>query len=96
VTAASVIVGELEKLQEKARQRYHSMRQREGGRIGGSRGEGEASPRRNRRCLAVAPVSSGEEIEQPSGVFCRGKREERERRAWAFIGSSFDGILLTD
>jgi hypothetical protein len=94
--AALVIIGELEKLHEKAGQRYHSMHQREGRRRGGLRGEGEASPRRNRRYLATESVNSGEEFQQPGGVFCRGEREERERRAGAFIGSSFDGLLLAD
>jgi hypothetical protein len=91
-----VVVGELEKLQEKAGQRHHSTRQREGSRRGVFKGEGEAAPRQNRRCLAVAPASSGEEFQQPGGVFCRGEREERERRAGAFIGSSLDGLLLAD
>jgi hypothetical protein len=49
ITAASVIVGELEMLQMKAGQRCYSMRPREGRRLGGLRGKGEASPRRNRR-----------------------------------------------
>jgi hypothetical protein len=49
MTAASVIVGELEMLQMKAGQRCYSMRPREGRRLGGLRGKGEASPRRNRR-----------------------------------------------
>jgi hypothetical protein len=62
----------------------------------GSGGERGASPRRNRRCLAAEPVSSGEEFQQPGGVFCRGEREERERRAGAFIGLSLDGLLLVD
>jgi hypothetical protein len=39
-TAALVIVGELEKLQENAGQWCHSTRQREGRRIGESRSEG--------------------------------------------------------
>jgi hypothetical protein len=39
-TAASVVVEELEKLQEKAWQWCHSTRQREGRRIGESRSEG--------------------------------------------------------
>jgi hypothetical protein len=30
---------------------------------------------------------SGDEIEQPGGVFCRGKREGRERGAGGFIGA---------
>jgi hypothetical protein len=91
-----VIVGELEKLHEKTGQRYHSTRQREGRRRGVLRGEGEASPCRNRRRLTAEPVNSGEEFQQPDGVFCRGERGERERRAGAFIGSSFDGLLLAD
>jgi hypothetical protein len=76
--AASVVVGELEILREKAGQGYQSMLQREGRRRGSSRGEGEASPRRNRRRLAAEPASSGERFEQPGGVFSEGKgRSER-------------------
>jgi hypothetical protein len=33
--------------------------------------------------LAAAPASSGDEIEQPDGFFCREKREGRGRRAGA-------------
>jgi hypothetical protein len=77
-TAALVVIGELEKLREKAGQGYQSTLQREGRRRGSSRGEGEALPRRNRRCLAAEPTSSGEEFEQPGGIFFRGKgRSER-------------------
>jgi hypothetical protein len=77
-TAASVVVGELEKLREKAGQGYESMLQREGRRLGSSRGEGETSPRWNRRRLAAEPASSGERFEQPGGVFSEGKgRGER-------------------
>jgi hypothetical protein len=47
-TAASVVIRELEKLREKAGQGYQSTLQREGRRRGSSRGEGEASLRRNR------------------------------------------------
>jgi hypothetical protein len=86
-TTASVVVGEFEKLQEKAGQRCYSTRQREGRRLGGLRGKGEAGPRRNRRRLAVAPVSSGYEIEQPGGVFCRGKREGKGEGVLGFIGT---------
>jgi hypothetical protein len=85
-TTASAVVGELEKLQEKAGQRCHSTRQREGRRLGGSRGKGEAGPRRNRRRLAAAPVSSDDEIEQPGGVFYRGKREGKGEGVLGFIG----------
>jgi hypothetical protein len=31
-------------------------------------------------------VSSGDEIEQPGGVFCRGKREEKGEGVMGFIG----------
>jgi hypothetical protein len=86
-TMASVVVGELEKLQEKTGKRCHSTRQREGRRLGGSRGKGEAGPRQNQRPLAAAPVSSGDEIEQPGGVFCRGKREGEGEGVLGFIGT---------
>jgi hypothetical protein len=82
-TAASVIVGELEILREKAGQGCDSTLLREGKRLGGSRGKGEAGPRRNRRCLAASPASSSDEFQQPGGFFCREKREGRERRAGA-------------
>jgi hypothetical protein len=72
-TAASVVDGELEKLREKVGQGYQSTLQREGRKRGNSRGEGEASPHRNRRCLAVETASSGERFEQPGGVFSEGK-----------------------
>jgi hypothetical protein len=78
-TAASVIVDVLEILREKEGQGCYSVRQREGRKLGGSRGKGEAEPRRNRRCPAAAPAGSGEEIEQPGGFVCREKREGRER-----------------
>jgi hypothetical protein len=45
---ASVLVGELKILREKAGRGYQSMLHREGRRLGGSRGKGEAGPRRNR------------------------------------------------
>jgi hypothetical protein len=48
-TAASVIDGELEILREKAGQGCYSTRPREGRRLGGSRGKGEAGQRQNRR-----------------------------------------------
>jgi hypothetical protein len=83
MTAASVIVGELEILREKAGQGCYSTRPREGRRLGGSRGKGEAGPRRNRRRLAASPASSDDEFQQPGGFFCREKREGRERRARA-------------
>jgi hypothetical protein len=86
-TAASVIIGELKMLQGKVGQWCYSTRPREGRRLGGSGGKGEAGPRRNRRCLAMAPVSSGDEIEQPGGVFCRGKREGKGERVLGFIGT---------
>jgi hypothetical protein len=41
--------------------------------------EGDAEPRRIRRCTAAAPAGSGEEIEQPGGFFLGEKREGRER-----------------
>jgi hypothetical protein len=47
-TAASVVVGVLEILREKAGQGCYSTRPREGEKLGGSRGKGEAGPRRNR------------------------------------------------
>jgi hypothetical protein len=62
-TAASVIVGELEILREKAGQGCYLMRPRGGRRLGGSRGKGEAGPRQNRRCLVVSPVSSDDEFQ---------------------------------
>jgi hypothetical protein len=46
--AASVLIGELEILQEKVGRGYQSTLHREGRRLGGSRGKGEAGPRRNR------------------------------------------------
>jgi hypothetical protein len=81
--AASVIVGELEILREKAGQGCYLTRPREGRRLGGSRGKGEAGPHRNQRRLAASPASSGDEFQQPGGFFCREKREGRERRAGA-------------
>jgi hypothetical protein len=82
-TAASVIVGVLETLREREGQGCYSTRQREGRRLGGSRGKGKAEPRRNQRCTAAAPAGSGEEIEQPGGFFFGEKREGRERGAGA-------------
>jgi hypothetical protein len=82
-TAASVIVDVLEKLCKEAGQGCHSVRQREGRRLGGSRGKGEARPRQNRRCPTAVPAGSGDEIEQPDGFFRREKREGRRRGAGA-------------
>jgi hypothetical protein len=42
-------------------------------------GEGDAEPRRNRRCTAAAPAGSGDEIGQPGGFVFGEKREGRER-----------------
>jgi hypothetical protein len=78
-TAASVVVGVLEILREKAGQGCYSTRPREGRRLGGSRGKGGAEPRRNRRCTVAAPAGSGDEIEQPGGFFFGEKREGRGR-----------------
>jgi hypothetical protein len=93
---ASVVVGVLEKLREKARQGHQSMRQREGRMRERSGGERGASPRRRRWRLAAGGLDSGEEFRQPGGVFCRGKSEERERRSGVLIGSSLDGHLLAE
>jgi hypothetical protein len=41
--------------------------------------EGDAEPRRNRRCTAAVPAGSGDEIGQPSGFVFGEKREGRER-----------------
>jgi hypothetical protein len=49
MTAASVLVGKLEILREKAGQGCYSTRPREGRRLGGLRGKGEAGLCRNRR-----------------------------------------------
>jgi hypothetical protein len=55
------------------------VRQREGRAIGGFEREGDAEPRRNRRCTAAAPAGSGDEIGQPGGFVFGEKREGRER-----------------
>jgi hypothetical protein len=93
---ASVVVGVLKKLREKARQGHQSTRQREGRMREGSGGERGASPHRRRWRLAAGGWDSGEEFCQPDGVFCRGKREERESRSGVLIGSSLDGHLLVE
>jgi hypothetical protein len=82
-TTASVVVGELEKLQEKEGQWCHSMRQREGRIIGESRSEGrlhrvDTNEIRQRVCTV-----SGEEFHQPGGSESRGEGRRRERGCWA-------------
>jgi hypothetical protein len=62
-TIASVIVGELEKLQEKAGQWCHSTRQREGRRIGESRSEGRLHHVDTDENLAAVCTVSGDRFQ---------------------------------
>jgi hypothetical protein len=78
-TAASVVVGVLEKLQQRARKGCQSTRQREGRRFGGSREKGGLNRIGIQRCTAAAPAGFGDEIEQPGGFVCGEKRKGRER-----------------
>jgi hypothetical protein len=77
--AASAIVGELGKLQQKGEVKGHSMRQREGSRLGGSGSEGmlhRADAVENRRRVCTV---SGERFGQPGGFVCGERGEGRER-----------------
>jgi hypothetical protein len=66
---ASVIIGELKKLQEKAGQWCHSTRQREGRRIGELRSEGRlhrVDTDENRRRSAWSPVRDSSSLAAPN------------------------------
>jgi hypothetical protein len=87
-TAASVIVRELEKLQEKVGQWCHSMRQREGRRIGESRSEGRlhrVDTDENRWWSARSPARDSSSLAAPNR---EGEGRERRGGAGLYSGGS--------
>jgi hypothetical protein len=86
-TTASVVVGELEKLQEKAGQRCHSTCQKEGRRLGGSRGKGEASLRGYRQNSAACLHGLRRGIPLAWQLRVERGREEKGEGVLGFIGT---------
>jgi hypothetical protein len=88
-----VVVGELEKLQGKAAQGYHSMRQREGRRRDQRRARGDACPSRNRPRTVADMAAPARKL----GSLAARIREERggERRGGAglYSGGLEDHLL---
>jgi hypothetical protein len=85
-TVASGGLQRARKLREKARQGHQSMRQREGSRRKGSRGEGEFYCIGNVDVWRRIGSDSDERFEQPGGSKSRRERKGKERRVRGLIG----------
>jgi hypothetical protein len=82
-TTASVVVGVLEKLREKAGQGHHSTRQREGRRGDQRRERGDAYPRQNRPRTEADTAALVREL----GSLGAQIREERGRERRGGLGA---------
>jgi hypothetical protein len=88
-TAASVVVGMLEILREKAGQECYSMHQGEGRRLGGSRGKGESWTASKSVMHGGSTYGLRRAIWAALRCLFRGEREEQEGECGGFIVEVF-------